>query len=477
MIFDLVHPLSQYATGKSNRKMTRSNCWLARFRLTQENEGTTKPFSCQGQETEGEKEVGTLIDTPKEKPRASQDAAHVLDKEHSAAGYEKEERYNPAGSSTAASQERSVREVHDDRGGGGAVREGGRSSGDGDGQDGQRQIGEPTEVPASPGRAKQRPSHNRTESHQPKAAGTATTTGSTCSATTAVIAGESGAATQVTWRGQSGALGESIVIPLRESSLRKLRCGRRRCHKSGADDTKALAGDSEHGPTSSDDDSDARLLARERGRRLYKSAQHKVAQGRDREGTRGRSSESGSSKRGSSAQRNNSPPSKTAVKDEHLADRKSSSQCQRKEALPLDLAGSSAPTPPRGSQGQGSGARSLARPAVFLLEPYAGPPVAACSRAWPAGTMVMADPMEGCRRRNRHARCKSSGSHASRRLPRELRSTGGETQKRLSTRTRVGSSGSSTSGGATSSESSSDRDNFAREDKGRDGLRAGSKEG
>eukprot|EP00903_Cladosiphon_okamuranus_P015382 g14208.t1 len=219
----------------------------------EKNEGSTQPPPCQ--ETEGEKADGTPIDTPKENPRASQDADHVCDQEHPGATSKKEERCDPDGSSSAAPQEGSVREAHDDGGGGGA-REGVRSSGGGDPQDGQRQIAEPREVPASPGRAKHSPSQTMTESPQPNTAvGTATTTtkDSTCSATTAVVDSESGAVTQVTWRGQSVALAEPVVITLREASLKKLPFGGRIYHESGTDDSEALAGDSEHGLTSSDE--------------------------------------------------------------------------------------------------------------------------------------------------------------------------------------------------------------------------------
>lgn len=422
--------------------------------------------------TEGEKAVSAPIVAPKEKSSAGRDADRVLGKGRLAAVSEKEERCVPDGSSSAF-QEGSVGEAQDD-GGGGGVLEGSRSSGGGDGEDGQGKIkiGEPTNVPVSSGRDKQSASQNRTESDQPTTAEC-----STDSANTAVVTRETGVATQVTWRGQPVALAGPIVITLRESGLRKLRFGRRIYHKPG---TKALAGDSEYDLSSSDEGSDVRLAAA-RVTGQSKSTKHKAAQGRDRDGKRGGPTKSGSSKRGSSAQRNSissSPPFDVEAKEEeHHADRKNYSHCRQEEALPLDRAGSSAPMPPRRGQGPGSGARIPPRQAVFLPEPYVGPPVAACLRTWPAGTRVMADPTEGCRRRSHRARHESSESYGSRRARRKFRRAGGRKKKRSSDRTRLGSSSSPTTGGTTSSSSSSSSGSgaFAREDKEGGGPRAESK--
>lgn len=364
------------------------------------------------------------------------------------------------------------------------------SGGGGGGKDEKEKVGEPTELPVGLGCGEQIAPHNRVESDQPTAAGTAAITEcSTDSANTAVAAaGEFGVTTQqVRWRGQSVALAGPVVITLRGSSLRKLRPRRSRCHKAGTD-TKALAGDSEYDSSSSDEGSDARS-AGARGRGQPKSAQHDVAQGRDRDGKRGPTN-GGSSKRGPSAQRDSirsGPSCGTEAGEEHHADRRNSSSRRRhEEALPLDRTGSSALVPPRGGQGQGQGQgngngngscrRSLPRPAVFLLEPYAGPPVAACSRAWPAGTRVMAGSVEGCRRRNdRAGHRRSGGPHASRRARGKSKSAGGEAKKRSAERTRLGSSSSPNPGGTTSSGSGSDSATSAGEEKQEGRPRAESK--
>lgn len=57
------------------------------------------------------------------------------------------------------------------------------------------------------------------------------------------------------------------------------------------------------------------------------------------------------------------------------------------------------------------------RPACFLHEPYLGPPVAACPRAWPRGTTIVADPTAGCktRRDRRPSRGTQSRGKGSRR--------------------------------------------------------------
>lgn len=343
---------------------------------------------------------------------------------------------------------------------------------DGGGQDGQGQIGEPTEASTSSGRGEQGASNNSIKSHNATTAGTANTECSTDSAKT--VTTQPGLAMQVTWRGQPVPLAGPIVITLRESLVRKFPCGRRGRHgKPCIDGTEAVAGDSEYDLPSSEEGSDARL-ASDRNRRQSKGGQHVTTQGRDGDGKRRGPTESCSSKRGSSARRNSArfnPPSDTEAKKECHADRKNFSQCRQAEALPLDQVGSSAPTLPRGCQGHGSGAPSLLRPAVFLADPYAGPPVAECPRAWPAREREMADPTEGYRRRHHGARHKS-GSCISRGARRKIRRAGKRTKKRSSERTRYGSDSSSTSSG-----SSTDSETFAREDKTGDGPRAESKKG
>lgn len=83
-------------------------------------------------------------------------------------------------------------------------------------------------------------------------------------------------------------------------------------------------------------------------------------------------------------------------------DNNSQSRCcrrQRAREQALPVARSSSPTLPtssrdhgtRGSVGHGRALSRLTRPVFFLANPYLGPPVASCPRAWPCGNNVMVD--------------------------------------------------------------------------------------
>ena len=93
-------------------------------------------------------------------------------------------------------------------------------------------------------------------------------------------------------------------------------------------------------------------------------------------------------------------------------------QRARKEALPDARSGSPpSPTSDGGHGDRGSGGHGttlLTRPVFFLADPYLGPPVAACPRAWPCGRNVMADSTVDYRRyRRRRGRRRVSISHES----------------------------------------------------------------
>lgn len=134
-------------------------------------------------------------------------------------------------------------------------------------------------------------------------------------------------------------------------------------------------------------------------------------------------------------------------------------QRSREEALPVARSGS--PTSPtsassrghggRGSAGHGRALSRLSRPVFFLADPYLGPPVASCPRAWPCGSNVMVDPAVDCdrhrrRRRGRRRRRHVSNSHVS--------DTSRKARRRLRSRERAAGAGGARSGSSEQKDSS-----------------------
>lgn len=226
-----------------------------------------------------------------------------------------------------------------------------------------------------------------------------------------------GAATRVTWRGQPMTLARPVVVIVKDSCLghRRLEWGEigdrenRRCgeindmnRRKQDTDSKVLntaARDSENSDLISDEESDLDLAAQ--GKRTSSMPFRASTKGRGRGKTRGVTATASGDSRCGEEKCTGDWKGHQDEEEEAAREGNSANDSSMKRHGTLR-----SPTS-RGGQGRlVTAPGSISRPAMFFLpEPYAGPPVAACARAWPpAGTSVMmaVDPTKGCRRRRRH---------------------------------------------------------------------------
>ena len=277
------------------------------------------------------------------------------------------------------------------------------------------------------------------------------------------------AVTLVTWRGEIVRLAKAIVITMNGSRLGQSQperqCqGERESQPRGRDPitsdgrskqikahSRSLAAeDSVNDAVSSDERSDDQMPAQRGeqktsaescsggrcngnadpgGKRTSSSRSHALRSARDG----GEQAKRVGQRRRSNAEANAATQANSEAKGEtsdraflRSDDNNNQSPCcrrQRAREQAIPVARSSSPTlstssrdhGTRGSVGHGRASSRLTRPVFFLANPYLGPPVASCPRAWPCGNNVMVDSTVdyGRHRRPRRGRRRVSNRHES----------------------------------------------------------------
>lgn len=310
------------------------------------------------------------------------------------------------------------------------VTEGGRASdgrGREDRQEGQLDDNEgrtgPDRTPVSSCSSNEKGLPNGHKSDRPATSAPDATTGATkaeASTDPCIATREPGAVTRVTWCGQPTTLVNPVVVIVKDLCLRHRRLergetGNRVNRRRGdGDDVNrgkrdrgttgfTTTGDSGNNDTSSSDERSNTMLAAQGKGRSASSAYRAFAKGRDGGKTRGATKSGG----GRCGEEKCIGEGKDQDGEE-AADEGNINDSAKQHGNP------GSPSP-RGGQGRSSAPRSASRPAFFLLEPYVGPPIATCSRAWPAGTSVAVDTTKGYRQRASHVSDKKSSCESSRR--------------------------------------------------------------
>ncbi|CAM9836413.1 unnamed protein product, partial [Ectocarpus sp. 13 AM-2016] len=216
---------------------------------------------------------------------------------------------------------------------------------------------------------------------------------------------ESNAALCVTWRGKPMTLTEPVLISLKESTIAQTRVelveeGEMKNQRRESMSTGSKRDVTDH-PWSSDEDSEPARGPASQGRSGDRRREATVDAG-SKPGpcTRAGAVDPSAQHNGRHLEEKQAGSSRLDAMDNEEEHRAESKDSQRSGAPRTDHEGKALPMVQRGVP---TSSRRPTREAVFLSEPYFGPPTVACPRAWPAeSTNTMASATDG--RHGHHAR-------------------------------------------------------------------------